>query len=36
MTYHIKIFRKREMMPVLIKSENMAPMIGTMRKGLTV
>ena len=34
--YRYKIFRKMEMMPVLIRSANMAPMIGTMRKGLTV
>jgi hypothetical protein len=27
--------RKRVSIPVLIKSANMAPMIGTMRKGLT-
>ena len=30
-----RIFRKRVMIPVLIKSANIAPMIGTMRKGLT-
>ena len=29
-------FRKRVMIPVLIKSANMAPMMGTMRKGTTV
>ena len=28
--------RKRVIIPVLIRSANMAPMIGTMRKGLTV
>ena len=31
-----KILRKKVMIPVLIKSANMAPMMGTMRKGLTV
>ena len=31
-----KIFRKRVMMPVLSRSANMAPMMGTMRNGLTV
>jgi hypothetical protein len=30
-----KRLRKREMIPVLIKSANMAPMMGTMRKGLS-
>ena len=34
--YRYKIFRKMEMMPVLIRSANMAPMMGTIRKGLTV
>ena len=29
-------FRNRVIMPVLIRSANMAPMMGTMRKGLTV
>jgi hypothetical protein len=33
--YCYKRLRKREMIPVLIKSANMAPMMGTMRKGLT-
>ena len=28
-------FRNRVMMPVFIMSTNMAPMIGTMRKGFT-
>lgn len=31
-----KILRKKVMIPVLIKSANIAPMMGTMRKGLTV
>ena len=31
-----KIFRKRVIIPVFIRSANMAPMMGTMRKGLTV
>ena len=31
-----KIIRKRDIIPVLIRSANMAPMIGTMRNGLTV
>ena len=30
------MWRKRDMMAVLMKSTNMAPMMGTMRKGLTV
>ena len=34
--YRYKRFRKRVIIPVLIKSANMAPMMGTMRKGLTV
>ena len=29
-------FRKRVMMPVLMRSTNMAPMMGTMMKGFTV
>lgn len=29
-------WRKREMMPVLIRSTNMAPTMGTMRNGLTL
>jgi len=33
--YGYKIFRKMEMIPVFIRSANMAPMMGTMRNGLT-
>ena len=35
-SYSYSKFRKRVIIPVLIRSANMAPMIGTMRKGLTV
>ena len=35
-TSFYKKLRKRVMMPVLMKSTNIAPMMGTMRKGLTV
>ena len=33
---YYRIFRKSVMIPVLSRSANMAPMMGTMRKGLTV
>jgi hypothetical protein len=36
LVYAPMIFKKMVMIPVLIRSANIAPMIGTMRKGLTV